>query len=174
MLEIRMTGHSHDYPVCDVVRLLTGVIPQSSEGHVSAQVPFDAVIESRVIPGKEVVTEVLSGFPDLPAEKRCIREMLLGPENLVTKDGLPVSREVKRQLYALLRLFRGVALRRLRLLVYFRRPGLARIEREPERTDRHVRLEPLDIPDVDTDGDAEDQQKDRQYDRQSKQIRSPL
>lgn len=102
MLQIRLTGHSHDYPVCDVVRLLTGVIPKYEEGTVWAQVPFDAVIESKVIPGKEVLTEVLSGFPDLSFEKRCIREMLLGPEEPVTKDGLSVSREVKRQLYALL------------------------------------------------------------------------
>ena len=102
MLQIRLTGHSHDYPVCDVVRLLTGVIPKYEEGIVIAQVPFDAVIESKVVPGQEVVTEVRSGFSELPAEKRLVREMLLSPENPVTKDGLPVSREVKRQLYALL------------------------------------------------------------------------
>lgn len=98
MLKILLVGHSHDYPLCDVVRLLTGVIPRSEEGCVTAETDFDAVIRSEVR-ADEIVTQLEEGFSSFLSGKSTCRAALCGE---VTVDGLPVSRELKRQLYTLL------------------------------------------------------------------------
>ena len=91
MLTIRLSGHEHFYPLCDVARLFTGVIPKVVDNGICVDVEYSARIESRLENGK-VSTLVLEGFPDLPASFR----------EISSQEDLPSSRECKRQLYILL------------------------------------------------------------------------
>ena len=91
MLTIRLIGHEHFYPLCDVARLFTGVIPRVEGDTIRVDVPSEAVIESRLSEGK-ALTSVVEGFPELVGELRAVRK----------QEDLPSSRECKRQLYVLL------------------------------------------------------------------------
>lgn len=104
MLKIMLVGHTHDYPLCDVVRLLTGVIPHSEEGCIVAETGFDAVIRSEVRKD-EIVTSVEKSTIGNPIDQTTIHTALSGE---VTVDGLPVSRELKIQLYTLLSQILGI------------------------------------------------------------------
>ncbi len=98
MLKIQLIGHTHDYPLCDVVRLLTGVIPKSVDGWITAEVDFDASINSEVSK-TEIVTSVEKNWTGKNGEPMILRTRLQGEK---TVDGLPVSRELKIQLYTIL------------------------------------------------------------------------
>ncbi|MBP5491542.1 MAG: coproporphyrinogen dehydrogenase HemZ [Clostridiales bacterium] len=91
MLTIRCIGHTCFYQISDIVRLFTGIIPTEKDGCILSDVPYSATIES-ISEGPRVVTRLVEGFPELSPEDRSIETV---PE-------LPVSREVKRQLYILL------------------------------------------------------------------------
>lgn len=91
MLTIRLSGHEHFYPLCDVARLFTGSIPRVEDGEIHVDTDYDATIESKLREGK-VSTLLTDGFAELTEAQRSITE----------QEDLPSSRECKRQLYVLL------------------------------------------------------------------------
>ena len=98
MLKIHLVGHTHDYPLCDVVRLLTGVIPKSIDGWITAEVDLDVSIQSEVSE-TEIITSVEENRKEKNGDSLILRTSLQG-EKII--DGLPVSRELKIQLYTIL------------------------------------------------------------------------
>ena len=82
MLKIMLVGHTHDYPLCDVVRLLTGVIPHSEEGCIVAETGFDAVIRSEVRKD-EIVTSVEKSTIGNPIDQTTIHTALSGEVTVV-------------------------------------------------------------------------------------------
>ncbi len=97
MLTIRLQGHEHFYPLCDVVRLLTGVIPKVEDGEIHVDIEETAGIVS-CLSDRKAMTYIEDGFAELKEG----RSRECDCEGDRTSEGLPVSREIKRQLYFLL------------------------------------------------------------------------
>ena len=97
MLTVYVQGHDHFYPLCDVLRLLTDCVPKVEEDCIRVECQCEGKIVSR-ISDETVCTYVQEGFPGMPGERREASERF---GNLAS-SGLPLSREIKRQLYFLL------------------------------------------------------------------------
>ncbi|MBQ0011486.1 MAG: coproporphyrinogen dehydrogenase HemZ [Clostridiales bacterium] len=98
MLKIHLVGHTHDYPLCDVVRLLTGIIPRCTDGCITVETEWEATIRSEVTES-EVLTALENGPETSILGQKLLRTSLDGER---TVDGLPISRALKIQLYTLL------------------------------------------------------------------------
>lgn len=98
MLKIHLVGHTHDYPLCDVVRLLTGIIPRCIDGCITVETEWEATIRSEVTES-EVLTALENGPETSISGQKLLRTSLDGER---TVDGLPISRALKIQLYTLL------------------------------------------------------------------------
>lgn len=97
MLTVYVQGHDHFYPLCDVLRLLTGSVPKVEEDRILVECHCDGEIVSR-ISENEICTYIQEGFPEMQ-ERRCTKCERNGD---LAGSGLPLSREIKRQLYFLL------------------------------------------------------------------------
>ena len=97
MLTVYVQGHDHFYPLCDVLRLLTGSVPKVEEDRILVECHCDGEIVSR-ISENEICTYIQEGVPEMQ-ERRCTKCERNGD---LAGSGLPLSREIKRQLYFLL------------------------------------------------------------------------